>query len=167
MSGMATSFEHTQEFAGDPATVMAMMRDPDYIRLKCERTGSLSTTVDVQDGSDGGVVLTSTRVLPAKVPSAAKAFVGETLTVTEVQTWGPLADDGTATATGSVDFGAPLAFEATITLASSGASTTIRTTGSFKASVPFVGGQIERGAAEQTEKYLTIEEQVGNEWLSR
>lgn len=167
MSGMATSFEHTQTFASDPATVMAMLRDPDYIRLKCDRTGSLSTTVDVVDGPDGGVVLTSTRVLPAKVPSAAKAFVGETLTVTEVQTWGPLAEDGSATATGSVDFGAPMAFSATITLTASGTSTVVHTAGSFKASVPFVGGQIERGAAEQTAKYLTVEEQVGNAWLSR
>jgi hypothetical protein len=164
---MATSFEHTQSFAADPAAVMAMMRDPDYIHLKCERTGSMETTVDVQDGPDGGVILTSTRVLPAKVPAAAKAFVGETLTVTEVQTWTPVGDDGTASASGRVDFGGPLAFTASLTLAPGGTGTLLRTEGSFKASVPFVGGQIERGAAEQTEKYLSVEEQVAQEWLSR
>lgn len=164
---MATSFDHTQSFPGDPATVMAMMRDPDYIHRKCERTGSMETTVEVQDGPGGGVILTSTRVLPAKVPAAAKAFVGETLTVTEVQTWTPLAADGTASATGQVDFGAPLTFTAQLSLSAGGAGTVVRTQGSFKASVPFVGGQIERGAAEQTEKYLSVEEQVGNEWLSR
>jgi hypothetical protein len=164
---MATSFEHTQSFAADPAAVMAMMRDPDYIQLKCERTGSMETTVDVQDGPDGGVVLTSTRVLPANVPSAAKAFVGETLTVTEVQTWGPVAGDGTASATGSVDFGSLGGFTGAITMTTSGALTTVQTKGSFKATVPFVGGKVERVAAEQTAKYLSVEEQVGNEWLSR
>lgn len=167
MAPVATGFQHQQSFNGAPADVMAMLRHPDYIREKCDRTGSMETTVAVTDTDDGGCVITTTRVLPAQVPAAAKRFVGETLTVTEVQTWTPLGPDGTATATGDVDFGAPLAFRASLTLAPGGDGTTVTTDGSFKASVPFVGGTIEKGAAEQTAKYLTVEERVGNEWLSR
>lgn len=164
---MATKFEHEQRFNGEPAAVMAMLRDPDYIRLKCERTGSLKSEVDVADGPDGGVVLTCTRVLPANVPAAAKKFVGETITVTETQDWAPLTADGSASATGTVGFNAPLGFTATITLAASDGGTLVRTSGSFKAGVPFIGGSIENSAAELTTKYLDVEQTVGNEWLAR
>ena len=146
---------------------MAMLKDPDYIRLKCDRTGSLETTVDVQDGPDGGCVISTTRVLPAKVPAAAKKFVGETIKVTEVQDWASPAADGSSSATGTVGFDAPLSFTATITLAPSGDGTVVRTQGSFKAGVPFIGGSIEGSAADLTTKYLNVEETVGNEWLAR
>ncbi len=41
MTPVATRFEHDQQFNGTPVQVRAMLKDPDYIRLKCERTGSL------------------------------------------------------------------------------------------------------------------------------
>lgn len=167
MSAVATRLQHDQRFPGDPATVMAMLRDPQFIQEKCQRTGSLETTSSVQDTPDGGCVITSTRVLPSQVPAAARSFVGETITVTEVQTWTPPAADGSATATVTVDFAAPMAFSGTLTMAPDGPSTTVRTDGEFKASVPFVGKSIEKTVAEQTAKYLTVEETVGGEWLSR
>jgi len=164
---VATKFEQEQQFDSPPAAVMAMLRDPDYIRLKCDRTGSLKTEVDVAETPDGRVVLTCTRVLPANVPSAAKKFVGDTITVTETQTWTPPAADGSASATGTVEFSAPLSFTATVTLAGSGAGTLVRTTGSFKAGIPFIGGTIEGVAVDMTTKYLNVEQTVGNEWLAR
>lgn len=164
---MATRLTHEQMFAGDPATVMAMFRDPAYVELKCQRTGSRETTVVVVETLDGGCVITSTRVLPARVPAVAAPFVGETLTVTEIQTWGMLDADGMALATATVDFGAPMTFSGRITLSPSANGSLVITEGQFKASVPFVGGKIEQGGVEQTRRYLDVEEGVGNEWLSR
>lgn len=166
MAAMATSFTHEQAYAADPATVMAMLQDVDFIRAKCERTGSLETTATVTPGPDGACTIVSTRVLPAEVPAAARAFVGETLTVTETQVWSAPAADGSRSAQVAVDFGAPMTFSSTMTLAPAEGGTRVRTEGSFKASVPFVGGKIESSAAEQTARYLVKEEQVGNEWLA-
>lgn len=163
---MATTLEHEQAYAANSVAVMAMMQDPDFIRLKCDRTGSLETSVEVTVGEDGSSVLLSTRVLPAKVPAAAKSFVGETLTITERQEWTPLSPDGTATASVSVDFGAPMSFTATMSMRAGSSGTVVRTHGSFKASIPFLGGKIEAVAAEQTIRYLDVEEAVGNEWLA-
>lgn len=164
---MATKFEHEQHFNGDPVAVMAMLKDPDYVRLKSDRTGSLTSDVDVTDTDDGGVVLRCRRVLPANVPTAAKKFVGDTITVTETQEWTPQASDGSASAAGTVEFDAPLSFTATVTLAASGGGgTLVCTRGSFKAGVPFIGGSIESSAADLTTKYLNVEEEVGNEWLA-
>ena len=144
-----------------------MLKDPEFIRLKCDRTGSRETTADVQESADGGCILISVRVLPSKVPAAVAPFVGETITVTETQTWVAPDPDGAASATVAVDFGAPMTFTSTMTLVGSGAGTVVHTTGQFKSSIPFVGGKIEGTAKEQTEAYLEVEERVGNEWLSR
>lgn len=146
---------------------MAMLKDPEYIRTKCDRTGSLRTEVDVSDAADGGVTLTIVRVLPADVPAVAKKFVGDTITVTETQVWTPLSADGLASAAGTVDFSAPLSLKAAVTLSAAGTGTVVRTSGSIKASVPFVGGTIESSAADLMAKYLNVEQTVGNEWLAR
>lgn len=164
---MATSFSYDQSFAAEPAIVMAMLRDPAYVRSKGERTGAHDVQVEVAEGPDGGVTITSIRTMPAEVPSYAQPFVGDTLTVTEVQAWGPLADDGTATATVTVDFHAPLAYNGQIALEPGPEGTVLRNSGQFKASIPFVGGKVEGVAREQTERYLAKEATVGAEWLAR
>jgi hypothetical protein len=163
---VATKFHYEQSYGADPATVWAMLRDPEFITAKCERTGSRETTVEVEDTDDGGCILTSTRVLPANLPAVAKPFVGDTLTVTERQVWTAPAEDGSRTATTSVDFGAPMSFEAGMALAASGEGATVTTEGEFKASVPFVGGKIEGVAVDQTSRYLEKEQLVGQEWLA-
>jgi hypothetical protein len=61
-----------------------------------------------------------------------------------------------------------MAFTGTLELsAAQGGNTTITTRGAFSATVPFIGGKIEKVAAEQTERYLVSEERVAGEWLSR
>ncbi len=164
---MATQLTYEQEFPADPATVMAMLRDPAYVQEKGERTGSHDITVDVSDTGDGGVVIACTRSMPADVPSYAAPFVGDTITITETQTWTAPAADGSAQAAVTVEFNSPLAYSGTITLSPGATGSVALTEGAFKASVPFVGGKVERVAAEMTEKYLKKETVVGTEWLAR
>lgn len=160
---MATSFTLDQEFSADPATVMTMLRDPDYVRTKAERTGGHDVTVEVTDTADGGVTISSTRTMPAEVPSYAKSFVGDSLTITEVQVWGPLAADGTAAAAVTVDFHAPISYKGSITMAATAGGTRLTNAGEFKASVPFVGGKVERLCADQIDASITREAVVAAE----
>ena len=164
---MATKLTYEQEFPADPTTVMAMLRDPAYVQEKAERTGSHDITVDVTETADGGVVIACTRSMPAEVPSYAAPFVGDTITITETQAWSALAADGSAHADVTVEFNSPLAYSGTITLSQGAGGSVALNEGSFKASVPFVGGKVERVAAEMTEKYLKKETTVGTEWLAR
>jgi hypothetical protein len=163
---VATGLRYEQHFSGEPATVMAMLRHPDYVRKKGERTGATEVTVDVADSPDGGVVITSVRSMPAEVPSYAAPFVGDTITLTETQTWTPPAEDGSARAEVTVVFDSPLAYRGSIVLTPSPDGVVLHNEGDFKASVPFVGGKVEKVAAEMTEKYLAKEATVGAEWLS-
>lgn len=164
---MSTKFEHEQAFPADAATVIAMISDPAYVQEKGERTGSRDISVEVVVSDDGGFVITSTRSMPAKVPSFAAPFVGDTITVTEVQTWGPPADDGSASASVTVAFNSPISYDGTIELMADGASTRAMNAGEFTAGVPFISGKVERVAADQTERYLAKEVTVAEEWLAR
>ena len=161
---MAKEFTYRQSFDGDPLTVFAMLRDPEYVQAKCDATGSLETTAEVSDASDGTVTIVSTRVLPAQVPDVARKFVGDTISATETQVWSAAAPDGSRTATVEVEFSGPLGFTGTLSLRPAGQGTEVVTEGKFKASVPFVGGTIESEAAKQTERYLGAEERVASEW---
>jgi len=159
---MSTDFTHEQRFAASPAEVVAMMTNPDYVQHKSDSTGSIQTGVDVTVEDDEATVVNS-RVMPADVPASVKSFVGDTIKVTETQVWN--LDDRTATV--DVSFGGPLSFTGTITLATDGDETVATTVGTFKATVPFVGGTIEEMASDQTKKYLRAEEKAAVEWLSR
>ncbi|MDA2987634.1 MAG: DUF2505 domain-containing protein [Actinomycetota bacterium] len=162
---MAKEFTYKQSFGSDPVAVFTMLRDPAYVQAKCAATGSLETTVDVSEAADGSVTITSTRVLPAEVPAAAKKFVGETISATETQVWSAPGTDGSRTAEVTVDFSGPLSFSGRLALRPFGHGSEVVTEGSFKASVPFVGGTIESVAADQTARYLGAEERVAAEWM--
>jgi hypothetical protein len=164
---MATRLEYDQSLPAEPARVRAVLQDPEYVRAKAERTGAFDISVDVREHPDGGVTITCTRSMPAEVPSYATAFVGEHLTVTEVQEWSAPGPNGESSAKVTVDFHAPLAYTGTIDLTAAGSSSTLANRGEFKASVPFVGGKVEKVAAEMTQKYLGKETQVATEWLAR
>ena len=161
---MSTQFAFTQSFPSDPEQTFRMFTDTAYIEAKCAATGSMRTTAEVVEDPTGSVTITSTRVLPAEVPAVAKSFVGETIDVTEVQTWTAPDADGARTATVRVSFSGPLSFQGTMALHAHAGGTAVRTEGSFKAKVPFVGGQIEEVAAAQTERYLRAEEAIGSTW---
>jgi hypothetical protein len=161
---MSKEFTYRQSFGSDPITIFAMLRNPDFVQAKCAATGSLETTIEVVEAPDGSVTITSTRVLPADVPSAAKKFVGDTISAKETQQWSPPAADGSRTAKVTVEFSGPLSFSGTLALNPSEGVSEVVTWGKFSASVPFVGGTIETVAAEQTARYLAAEERVAAQW---
>jgi len=164
-----TTFEYTQNFTGSPSEVFFVLSQEDFILAKCAATGSLSTQVSVIKNRDGQVeTLTSVRVLPADLPAPAKSLVGDTITVTETQVWSAPGPDGGRTATVTVKFSGPMGFTGTLELAATQTgNTTITSRGKFTANVPFIGGKIEKVAAEQTQRYLSAEERVAGEWLAR
>jgi hypothetical protein len=166
---LPTEFTHTQSFPADPTELFRLLANEDFIIAKCEATGSLSAsatvTLDIDDDLKGATVLVNTRVLPADLPAPAKSLVGETITVTETQTWTPASADGSRDAQVTVEFSGPMKFSGHLRLHPTATGSEIITTGKFTASVPFIGGKIEKVAAEQTTRYLNAEERVAKERL--
>jgi hypothetical protein len=164
-----TTFEYTQNFSGTPDEVFALLVREDFILAKCEATGSLSTQARVGEAAaEQGKTITSVRVLPADLPAPAKSLVGETITVTETQVWSASDPSGGREATITVEFSGPMGFTGTLELTpTQSGETRITTRGTFTANIPFIGGKIEKVAVEQTQRYLSAEERVAGEWLSR
>ena len=146
-------------------SLFKLLANEEFILAKCAATGSLTATASISPGTDGSMTLVSTRVLPADLPGPAKSLVGDTITVTETQVWTPTDTNGSRTAQVSVEFSGPMKFEGRLQLTPTPTETTITTTGKFTASVPVIGGKIEKVAAEQTTRYLNAEERVARERL--
>ena len=163
---MATTLDFSQTYDAQPSAVRAMITDADFITLRATKTGSTTVDSEVIDEPGGGTTVVVTRTMPANVPSYAKSFVGETLTITERQEWTVPATDGTGTAVATAALSAPLAFTGSMSITTDGSVTTVRTFGEYKASVPFVGGKVEEMAKEQTVRYLTKEQEIGRDWLN-
>ena len=163
---MATTLDFSQTYDAQPSTVRAIITDAEFINLRATKTGSTTVDSEVINEPGGGTTVVVTRTMPANVPSYAKSFVGETLTITERQEWALPAADGTGTAVATAELSAPLAFSGSMSITTDGSVTTVRTFGEYRASVPFVGGKVEEMAKEQTVRYLTKEQEIGRDWLN-
>ena len=154
-----------------PATaeaVFAVLTDREFLADVCRATGALSHTVDVED--DGaGVTVTTRRDLPTdEVPDFVKRFVGQTLTVVRVDRWDAPGPDGSRRGTLSLEIaGAPVRLTGTLGLRAEGESAVQDVDGDLKASVPLVGGKIEKAAEPAIRAGLRAEERVARQWLAR
>jgi len=156
------------EYAASPEEVFAVLTDQAFQEAKCAATGAIRHTATVRTEADR-TVITTERVLPTSgMPDFAKNMVGETLKVTETQDWGPA--DGNGSREGTVSMavaGVPVALKGTLSLAPGGAGTVEAIDADLKASVPLIGGKIEKAAAPPVEDAITIEQRVAQEWLAR
>ena len=160
---MATSLSCQLPIPTDPHAAFLLLSDPDYVREVAERTGGRDVEVTVTADDDGGATIRSHRVLPAKLPSYAKALVGDTVTIHETRVFGPAAQDGSRDGTIEVTFGgAPAHVTGTMRLEGSGTSL-LEVAMQVKASVPLVGGKVERLCADQIDASITRESVVAAE----
>jgi hypothetical protein len=113
-------------------------------------------------------LIVSARDLPTNdFPAFVKNLVGDTLAITETQSWGPAGDDGARQGTLTVEIaGAPIDLDGTLSLASSAEGAVESVQGDLKARVPLFGGQIEKAAAPAIETAIKIEHEIGQAWLA-
>lgn len=158
----------TIEYAATPDAVFAVLSDPAFQEAQCAATAALSYSASVEDVG-GQTVITTERVLPSDdLPDFAKSLIGDTLKVVEKQSWGAAAADGSRTGTVEMAVpGAPIALKGKLSLTASGAGSTEVLDADLKASLPLIGGKIEKAAAPPIEDAITIETRTATEWLAR
>ncbi len=142
-----------------PEEVYGVLTDPAFQQAKCAATTDGGAhSVDVTEHAVGHRVQTW-RELPADgLPDVARPFVGDTLTVVEVYTWGPPGADASREA--EVDLhvkGAPIVLRGTLRLEPDGAGSAQVLEADLRATVPFVGGKIEKAAAQPIGAAIDIE----------
>lgn len=151
-----------------PDAVFAMLTDKGFQDRKLAETGSLeySSTIDI---AGNGAVITTNRTLPAdRVPDAFRSLLGGKLSVVQTETWASAEPGGSRTGEVSVQIpGAPLKMIGSLDLASDGHGGTIETVnGDLKASVPFIGGRIEKAAEPALRAAIDVEQRIGRQWLA-
>lgn len=153
-------------YAAAPDAVFAMLVDPAFQDQVCAATGALEHSVDVQQAG-GGATITTTRKLPADdLPDFVRTFVGDTLDVMRVDHWGPVGADGGREGTVVVEItGAPVRLSGTITMAADGSGTVERVDGDLKASIPLLGGKVEKAAEPAMRAAISKEQEIGTDWL--
>ena len=154
-------------YPAGPEAVFAMLTDEAFLRQVCEATGAVRHEVDVQL-ADGGAKVTTRRELPTdQIPDFIKRFVGQTLTVLRVDLLEPAAAYGSRQGTIVVEIiGAPVRMTGTLSLRPGGDGTVEDVDGDLKASVPLIGGKIEKAAEPAIRSALRKEERLGLVWLS-
>ena len=157
----------TLDYAATPHEVFAMLADEAFQTRKCEATGALNHTVSISAQGDRTVIVSSRDLPTDDFPAFVKSLVGDTLAITETQSWGPPGTDGTRQGTLTVDIaGTPIDLDGTLSLAAAGHGSVESVQGDLKARIPVFGGQIEKAAVPAIESAINIEREIGQAWLA-
>lgn len=155
-------------YAAAPAAVFAMLTEVEFQERKCAATGAVDHEVHVEEYDDGSAVIRTRRTMPTdQVPDFVRTFVGSTLDVVQVDDWGPAGPDGARDGTAVVEIqGAPVRFAGSLTLRAGGQGSVETIDGDVKASVPLVGGRIEKALEPALKAAIRVEQREGTAWLA-
>jgi hypothetical protein len=142
--------------------VFAMLVDRSFQERVCAATKALRYEVQIEQDA-GSATITTRRELPTDtVPDFARGFVGRTLDVVRVDRWEPPAADGSRDGTVTVEIkGAPIRLNGMLALRPDDAGSEEVIAGELKASVPLLGGKLERAAEPALMSAIRKEEEVG------
>ena len=153
-------------FDTDPVTVFAMFTDEAYLARKAGATGAVRHEASVTRLGDH-VPVRLLRVMPPDVPDLLRSFVGETIDLDQTDVWQPASSDGSRTGSIRIEMGgAPVQLTGGMTLVGTAAATAATIDARVKASIPLVGGRIEKAVHDAVVHAARIEEQVGRAWLA-
>lgn len=155
-------------YPAGPTEVAAMLADTAFLERYCAATGAVRHTVEVVGDADGAFTVTTVRTMPTDdFPDVARRFVGDTVDIRQVDEWQAAGSGGSRSGTTTVEIsGAPLRLAGDLRLSPGGDGTTQSVTGDLKASVPLIGGKLEKAAEPAIRAAIRQQEKVGRAWLA-
>jgi hypothetical protein len=157
---------NTDRYAATPDQMIEMMAKPDYLTAKYEALGDIEFKVEDQTVSDGGLNLKISRVVSANLPDLAKKVLGESSELIQEENWSTAGADKTANIT--IDSpGKPVKIHGTAEIKPVGdAECDYTVKFEIKASIPLVGGKIEKMVAAETKGNFVKEKGFNESYLS-
>lgn len=162
---MSKKFIRTDAYEADVDQMWAMITNQDYWIAKYEAIGSTEVRWENFTASEDSFTYTSTRNVPADLPSFVKKVVGDTNTVTTTERWTRAGDAASATTdirVKNVPGGTTGAMQ--ITPAGEGSQWSFDF--DTKVSLPLIGGKFEGVMTDQTGSQLTEEKAFNRRWLA-
>jgi hypothetical protein len=153
----------------DAATVLGVFTDEGFVRHMSEYVGGTLESLTIDGDTASAFTLTAVRTMPTnKLPDMARKFVGETLSVTQIEHWSAPEADGSRTADLTMTVAnVPLNVTAVQRLVAQGAETVVDLQGSVSSSIPFLGGKIAGAAEPMIGKALNVQATEARKWLER
>lgn len=152
---------HQLAYEADPTAVLAMVTDPAFWDKVAVATEAISSVATAE--ADGGAtrVVVDTEQPVKGVPAFARKFAGDSTRAITTQVWSG------SSASYSVDTpGKPTSINGTATVAAQGAGAVLTYDLEVKASVPLIGGKLEKLVVELTTEGFEKEQAVGAAWLA-
>ena len=157
----AMRLHHELAYDAPQADVLAMLADPLFWDKVADATGALSSTATVNtEGSITRIVVDQQQAVTG-VPSFAKKFVGDSTRAITTQVW-----QGHDASVQVETPGKPTSIAGTATVAENGTGSTLTYDLEVKASVPLVGGKLEKLVVDLTTEGFGKEQTVGAAWLA-
>jgi hypothetical protein len=157
----AMRLRHELAYDAPPADVLAMMGDPLFWDRVGEANDVISWTPTVGTDGDTTRVVIDEEQRTAGVPSFARKIVGESTRVVITQVWrGQDASYEIETP------GKPTHVQGTATVSANGSGSVLVYDLDVKASVPLIGGKLERLVVDLTKEGFDKEQTVGASWLA-
>jgi Protein of unknown function (DUF2505) len=152
--------------AAGVAQVFAMLTDEAFQKRKCDATGALSSTVEIEGDADRPVVTSVRKMSTARLPLFVRRLAPNGIDIEETVAWHSTAADNSRSSDVTVSFvGQPVKMAATMEIRPRGGGTAGTLVGELKVGIPLLGGKIESAIGPVILKALAIEEAVGREWL--
>lgn len=150
-------------YPASPDLVFAMLVDRSFQERVCEATGAVHYEVAIE--VDAGTALIRTRrELPTDdVPDYARSFVGRTLDVVRIDRWEIGDPEGNRDGRVSLEVkGAPIRLHGNLSLRADNVGGTKQiVAGDLKASIPLLGGKMEKAAEPALMSAIRKEQEVG------
>jgi hypothetical protein len=157
----AMRLHHELAYDAPPAGVLAMLTDPLFWDKVGDATGALSSTATIGTEGETTRVIIDQEQKVVGVPSFAKKFVGDSTRAITTQVWRG------AAATYEVETpGKPTGISGTARVTENGSGSTLTYDLEVRASVPLVGGKLEKLVVELTTEGFEKEQAVGAAWLA-
>jgi hypothetical protein len=154
-------FQHELTFDASVDDVRAMVLAPAYWDTVAQATGALSSKTTLTESGSSVELVTDEQQKVVGVPGFAKKFVGESTRSIKTLRWtGDNASFVVETP------GKPTSLSGTASITAAGSSTTLRYDLDVKASVPLIGGKLEKLVADLTVEGFDKEHAAGVAWLA-
>jgi hypothetical protein len=159
----SATFQITCAYERDVATIHGVVTDPEFLVAKLTACGGHD--VEVVRASARGVE--TRRTISAQLPAFARAVLGDSNTLTQVEEWEAAGPDGRAGTFSVRGTGAPVTIDGTSEIVpdADGQGCRVLINGTVRTRVPVVGGRIATLVAERTKEAIAAEHAFTVDWI--
>jgi hypothetical protein len=151
---------------GTVEQIFASHLDKGVREQACRESGALSYDVSIETGPDGRARVQVDRVMAPNVADYIRKFVGETISLRQVEEWGPADSSGTRSAKLHLSImGQPASMTGSVLILPAADGATEVIAGDVKVAIPLLGRKIEPEIVKVVEAGLRLEQRVSQDWI--